>query len=166
MQQAVLMYNQEHNMLPEDWPIPANNYDSLKTFWDTRLAPYFKNVISTEKDDDGYLLVKFSDGTNMTMARRGVVDIEYDVNGDKAPNKSGRDIYRFLLNKGDFTAYGWTADIGEDGLFNEDDEGEKYTQDMNDRSNVLRLCKTSGSFCSQLLILDGWEYKNDYPYKI
>ena len=47
MQQAVLLYNQDHNMLPEDWPIPDDGYDSLKSFWDTRFAPYFSNVIST-----------------------------------------------------------------------------------------------------------------------
>ena len=168
MQQAVLLYNQQHNMLPEDWPMPENSYSSLKSFWDTRFAPYFKNVISTEEGTSGKLLIKFSDGSSMEMSKSGVVNIYYDLNGDNPPNQNGRDIYVFLLNKGVFTPYNWTLDIGEDkdDLYNEDEDGNKFTTDMNDRDNVLKLCKKAGSFCSQLLILDNWEYQNDYPYKI
>ena len=164
MQQAVLLYNQDHNMLPEDCPIPDDGYDSLKSFWDTRFAPYFSNVISIEKDNEDDPLIRLADGTSLKIRKGAVVDIIYDVNGDKAPNQDGKDRYWFLLNKGTFSAYGWTEDIGTVHVPDEDEE--PYTKDMNDRDNVLRLCKKSGSFCSQLLLLDGWEFKNDYPNKI
>lgn len=171
MNQAIIIYNQDKNMLPEDWIVPDE--DSLETFWNTHFAPYFKNIVytGTEKSDftsgKSGIVVKFGDGSSMSMVRGGAaVDILYDVNGDKAPNQWGRDIHKFILEKGNFSAYGWAADIGEGGLYDEDEDGNKFTTDMDDRDNVLRLCKRSGSYCSRLLQLDGWEFKDDYPYKI
>ena len=169
MSQAVVMYSSDHNMLPEDWAVPKSNPDAIEEYWQTHFAPYFKNEISTQKGKnlwtgwkDGFI-VKFSDGSYMTMGASGAVDILYDVNGDKAPNKWGRDIYIFLINKGEFTAYNWTYDISG---FEPPDGEEAYTKDLNDRKNVLRLCKYDPTFCSGLLLLDGWEFKDDYPYKI
>ena len=169
MSQAVVMYSSDHNMLPEDWAMPDNNSDSIEEFWQTHFAPYFKNVISVSKEKSSFtiardgLVVKFSDGSSMSMTKSGVVDILYDVNGDKAPNAWGKDRYIFLINKGNFTVYNWTYDISG---FEPPDGEEAYTKDLNDRKNVLRLCKYDPSFCSGLLLLDGWEFKDDYPYKI
>ena len=171
MNQAILLYNQEKNTLPQDWVTP--NEDTIETFWNTHFAPYFRNIVSTEKENNDFttgkngLVVKFGDSSSMAIIRGGAaVDIFYDVNGDSPPNQIGRDIHKFLLDKGNFSAYGWTADIGEGALFDEDEDGNKFTKDMNDRDNVLRLCKKSGSYCSRLLLLDGWEFKEDYPYRI
>ena len=37
---------------------------------------------------------------------------------------------------------------------------------VNNRSNALNQCKNKGRYCTQLLYLDNWEYKSDYPYKL
>ena len=172
MSQAVVMYNSDHNMLPEDWAMPDSSSESLLEFWNTHLEPYFKNVISVSVASKGHyllngrssgIIVKFSDGSAMSITKVGVIEILYDVNAGKAPNLWARDVYGFLLNKGSFSTYNWTYDIPN---LKPSDGGEAYTKDLNDRKNVLRLCKNTPSFCSQLLLLDGWEFKDDYPYKI
>ncbi len=169
MQQAVLMYNTQHNMLPEDWETPENNSEAIEEFWKSHFAPYFKGVINEEQAKNEFtnwrngIVINFNDGTKMSITRGGTIDIKFDVNGEKPPNISGRDRYIFLLNKGKFTPYTWTGDIKD---MTPDDGGDAYSTNLNDRSNVLRLCKHDSTFCSQLLLLDGWEYKDDYPRRI
>lgn len=170
MQQAILMYNTQHNMLAEDWEIPEkDNPEAIEEFWKSHFAPYFKGVINEEQARNEFtswrngIVINFNDGTKMSITRGGTIDIKFDVNGEKPPNTSGRDQYIFLLNKGEFTPYNWAGDIKD---MTPDDGGDAYSTNLNDRSNVLRLCKHDSTFCSQLLLLDGWEYKDDYPRRI
>lgn len=170
MQQAILMYNTQHNMLAEDWEIPEkDNPEAIEEFWKSHFAPYFKGVINEEQARNEFtswrngIVINFNDGTKMSITRGGTIDIKFDVNGEKPPNTSGRDQYIFLLNKGEFTPYNWAGDIKD---MTPDDGGDAYSTNFNDRSNVLRLCKHDSTFCSQLLLLDGWEYKDDYPRRI
>lgn len=170
MQQAILMYNTQHNMLAEDWEIPEkDNPEAIEEFWKSHFAPYFKGVINEEQARNEFtswrngIVINFNDGTKMSITRGGTIDIKFDVNGEKPPNTSGRDQYIFLLNKGEFTTYNWAGDIKD---MTPDDGGDAYSTNLNDRSNVLRLCKHDSTFCSQLLLLDGWEYKDDYPRRI
>lgn len=170
MQQAILMYNTQHNMLAEDWEIPEkDNPEAIEEFWKSHFAPYFKGVINEEQARNEFtswrngIVINFNDGTKMSITRGGTIDIKFDVNGEKPPNTSGRDQYIFLLNKGEFTPYNWAGDIED---MTPDDGGDAYSTNLNDRSNVLRLCKHDSTFCSQLLLLDGWEYKDDYPRRI
>ena len=166
MQQAILMYNNDNGEISGQWPEPANSTEAMQEFWQEHFAPYFQNVIKLETvtGSRNGIDVYFSDGSQLEMTRSGALDISYDVNGKKFPNKKGRDQYIFLLCKGNFSPYNWTSDIG---IVVKPPEGEdNYTKDMADRNNVLRLCKRDQTFCSQLLQIDGWEYKSDYPHRL
>ena len=79
----------------------------------------------------------------------------FDANGDKNPNIMCRDQLRFLLcptdsdywkNSGTFMPYQKTSDTTRAQLYNN--------------------CVNDALYCSALLMLDGWEYKDDYPYRL
>ena len=64
-----------------------------------------------------------------------------------------------MYRTGKFTPYQYNKDFGED--------NDKYNRDFNDRANVLDWCKNiDAAYCTQLLFLDNWEFKDDYPYKL
>jgi hypothetical protein len=93
------------------------------------------------------------------LYKGGCLDFFVDMNGDKAPNREGYDIFRFLQcpqdenNPAPFWCNGrhWCA----------------YTlTTTNTREKALELCKSSAMHCSALLEMDNWEIKSDYPYKV
>lgn len=167
MQQAIQMsgYNNESAIY---WQYPNNNIDEMENFWQTYFAPYFKSVIKTERKPSSSgrntFVVYFQDGSSVDFNRGGVIDFHFDVNADKKPNAMGKDQFTFLLHisSGRFTPYGWQGDI--DNINEASKPDIPFTTNMNDRDNVKRLCKRDVTFCSQLLWLDGWEFKEDYPY--
>lgn len=169
MQQAIIMYNNDSGEIPGEWESPENSSEALEQYWNQHFAPYFQNVIRQEKARNEYtiwrngFIVYFGDGTKLGMTKGGTIDLKYDVNGDKLPNIQGRDQYVFLLQNGNFSPYNWIKDID---TFEPPEGEDNYTTAMNDRNNLVRLCKRSSAFCSQLLLLDGWEYRSDYPYRL
>ena len=169
MQQAILMYNNESGEISGEWEQPDATQDLLEEYWNSHFTPYFQNIININKETSqitGYtpgLVIKFTDGTSLSLTKHGLIDIKYDVNGDKLPNIRGRDQFNFILDKGKLSAYTATDPIGD----TKPPEGETdFTTNLNDRNNVLRLCKAQGLYCSQLLFLDGWEFKKDYPQRL
>ncbi len=82
-----------------------------------------------------------------------------DINGAKKPNKFGRDL---------FVIY-----VGEKGIFgHHKDDSQSYpvqkTRDelLNGPSSENYQCNKQGRgiWCSQLIMTDGWEIKDDYPW--
>lgn len=41
-----------------------------------------------------------------------------------------------------------------------------YKRKNESRDEVLNRCKSTGYDCSGLLEIDGWQFKDDYPYHI
>lgn len=86
-----------------------------------------------------------------------------DINGYKKPNRFGRDLFVFVISQ----EYGFVP------------YGYKYTCDMNngydtfDREQIKSAWRygcskqageTNGAFCSALIMTDGWEIRDDYPW--
>ena len=140
---------------------------SSKDFFNTYLAPYLKVSSITEGNykfgNESYdLAITFDDGTKMyskSPKQSAGVAYTYDVNGDKGPNEFGRDLYYFSM--------------GCDSIFK---CGEKSFSpilvwvDIYDRDAIHDYCNTysgdRGKACAALLEIDGWEYKDDYPFKL
>lgn len=138
-------------------------------FLNMYILPYLKvTKVNDEhiKNDDGalaeYNLVRlyFNDGSTVYIKNGSCLDMYYDVNSDKGPDKLGYDRYTFamclkpdiswLKNKIPFGAWGY---------------GDNTDMTIyNDRDHQLNGCKNSGS-CARLLQIDGFEYKDDYPIK-
>lgn len=171
MQQARIMYNADNGTTDSDWDFPRYNTSSdMIDYWNKYFAPYFTNVLNAEyKTSNGLsgLFVYFTDGSSLRMRTQGAIDFEFDVNNEKRPpNERGKDRYAFTIQREDnkFTPYGWIGNIETEN--NANPEEPPLSTNLNDRSNVQKLCKRNGIYCSQLLYLDGWEYKNDYPHKL
>ena len=82
----------------------------------------------------------------------------FDVNGKNRPNQVGIDRFYFYIAA-------WRPELY---LSNKNTIwGTYYTPlGRNDRARVLSNCKNSALYCTRLIEMDGWEFKDDYPYKL
>lgn len=69
--------------------------------------------------------------------------IIFDLNGGKAPNTYGKDIFRF----------------------NRNEKGIIYPEGYQSSKNTINSnCKSSGEYCAAKIIQDGWKIEKDYPW--
>ena len=181
---------------PSEWGLGAysnteatveNLKEILESFSRVYMVPYLAKIQSNEfgsMQDIGYkkikcngtscyegannryltakgLILVLNDGTTLrvTMDTRNLgtsedrddrwmfITIFADINGLSGPNETGKDIFAFIVHPS-----------GKLGFYNLDTE---YT-----RNQKLNLCKSSGIRCGDLIMTDGWEIKDDYPYKL
>ena len=140
-----------------------------KEFFMKYLAPYIKyNKITDGKstvDEDGnpsgeYTKVYFADGSTASIFVGSCYDIIFDSNGERKPNETGRDIFRFVVCNG---SYNEAITCGG----NTKKTFCPYVWRNEPRDVRLRRCKEeSAAYCSGLLFLDNWEFKDDYPIKL
>ena len=97
----------------------------------------------------GEFSIYLSDGTIMGLSGGDSSLILFDVNGEKGPNKDGRDIFEFDTKS------------SSDGSF-------KVCNYQHTRDELISSCssQTDAISCTCLLMNDGWEFKNDYPLKL
>ncbi len=95
--------------------------------------------------------------------------IVYDVNGEKGPNTYGRDLFYFYILTGVESYYqmNYMSHVNTvcfSRLLNAD--GSEYYSYS--RSELINRCKNQQQCagCSKLLENDGWEFKDDYPYRL
>ena len=75
------------------------------------------------------------------------VEIDIDTNGYKGPNTWGKDIFRFVM--GNTTSYRLLG----------------ASADNHTRSVMLRQCINESVYgCAGVIMADGWEIKDDYPW--
>lgn len=83
-----------------------------------------------------------------------------DLNGFRKPNMYGRDIFAFSASAGGKMVpygvgdvHGGTTHIG-------------YNRDELANGSDYRACNKSkgGAFCAALIVMDGWQIKDDYPW--
>ncbi|MBP3924716.1 type II secretion system protein, partial [bacterium] len=178
MNQAILL-SEVNNGSPSDWnkvytiKDDDGNYDTnangehTYNFFMKYLAPYIKYTKieqgKIETDEDGNTkgsstTVYFADGSTAWLFNGDCIDFNFDVNGKSKPNQSGRDIFVFpLCSNPGFASY----HCGSSNRVFCSYHGETTT-----RTNILNACKANAGWCSGLLMHDGWEFKEDYPYKL
>lgn len=155
----------------ETWEYPKrHDIEDTEFWWNSYFKPYFKTIIKTGECEIYSIPcfeVYFQDGSLVKiLSNTAAIEFIFDVNGNSSPNTEAYDMFRFLLTRhdGKFLPFAWTADIGD--LNNKHDPDTAFTTNMYDRNNVINICKKEKHFCVQLLFLDNWEFKDDYPYKI
>src|SRR5574344_2331581 len=161
----------------ETWNMPNTNTaeDSLN-FVNTYIVPFLKIAQNCETKTTGICEFKYqdlnsstqtslgdryarfylADGTLVALASvyesggRRYGDTLIDINGQAKPNIVGKDIFcfRYELNNGKFfpTDYGWSR---------------------NDALNhQIWGCNrnASGTYCSNVIMKDGWKISDDYPW--
>jgi len=144
----------------KDWKIwmDANfaetGLEATKTFSDKYLLPYL-SYSKVDYDKNGWdVTVYFNDGLLLNIAKMTCLDFRIDLNGDKKPNARGRDNYYFLYCSQNHSSFALRERF------------IPYQNGYYSRETALNLCKNSPQYCSALLSIDGWEYKDDYPHRL
>ncbi|MBP3924760.1 pilin, partial [bacterium] len=178
MSQAILLseaangspyeWNKDHTIYDEKGIYDYNaNGESTSNFFMKYLAPYIKYTKieqgKSEIDEDGNQKVSsttvyFADGSTAWIWNGSCIDMGFDVNGKSRPNQGGRDVFRFLICP---EAYERLGHCGNTLRYFCDYRGWPYTDT---RETLLNRCKTNAAWCTGILMHDGWEFKDDYPY--
>ena len=137
------------------------NADLNVVFLKKYILPYMKYVSEGKKNWSSgkkYETVVLADGSEFSLHNGSCIDIVYDINGlAKAPNQEGADRFRFVM------------------CFDEGNRNYHFKNKKRffgpywhyySRETALSGCKSAPGFCSALLEYDGWEFKEDYPYKL
>jgi hypothetical protein len=88
------------------------------------------------------------------------VHIQIDINGQKKPNKYGRDIFFFKY----YIYHGWDSSTYSGKLL------PYYYNDTRDlltgKTGITDSCswEGSGAVCAALIMKDGWTMADDYPW--
>ena len=166
--QNVIQLSAVDNGSPSTWDYPTtNNKEDWERFYNEYFASYFRGVTPTFSNGIYPLTLQFPDGSALACRQGGVlIDCRYNVVGDTKFSNHNTQTFDFELSQnGNFHPYTWVewSDYYKDLV----PEGEApINTDLSKRENVLRGCKLIGFWCTYLLYLDGWEFKDDYPYKL
>ena len=185
MQQALLMAQKDYGE-PKYWTKPLFNFSQDEdgnpvydengniqydkdagakdtiAFLNTYILPYIKYAKVVEKDPNflDYVALYFNDGSVAAIANGACLDVHYDTNGKNNPNIRAIDRFYFMLCLPPYNLQylGKTNQYWGTYLI--------PVASRNNRTQALNLCKTSPVTCTRLIELDGWKFKDDYPYKL
>lgn len=163
--QAILLA--ENDFGPHaDWKKGANHTSEASLdFLNTYIKPYIKHFSIEEglsPENVPGALMKLPDGSTLYVDIGACYQVYFDYNGDKKPNKRGRDIFPFILCRTEDdcaikpvfrSAYCQTKEIFE----------RDYPRT---RDQKIEFCKINQQNCTILLENDNWEFKDDYPIKL
>ena len=160
----------------EYWDYPDGfDIEENKAFVNRYITPYYKGVTMLQDGSvPGWTTISPT-GINFISSNGTIFSgkpnnskaffVLVDINGFKRPNKMGTDIFYFATSTGKLMPDGW-----EDGLTREmilngySHNGQTYTcktaRSENDDATML-----ARHACTSLLMIDGWEFKKDYPWK-
>lgn len=108
-----------------------------------------------------YYKIQLSDGTFIAYEKQNNqhVHIDIDLNGTKAPNTFGKDIFIMTLTAKDFKDSYHNISKAGIYMFGHGLTAEQIT------SNTLGCSKkSSGLMCGEKILMDGWEIRKDYPW--
>lgn len=103
-----------------------------------------------------------SDGTMLAIIKQDNTHIHFDVdlNGKKAPNTLGKDIFMFTATSRAFDDAYTIAE--KPGLYM---YGHGMTRTELKNKNEMSCSKIrTGGMCGALILMDGWQIKSDYPW--
>lgn len=159
--QALISAESDYGMR-EDWVIgEMNNSDTAFEFLNTYIKPYIKSFEIEKRVllNKNMATLRFVDGSQMSVKIGTCYDIYYDINGEKAPNELGRDIYAFILcrksgecnvNSNQVRPYYCPANAN------------KYPT----HQEIIDNCINEGVYCTLLLQENQYEFPKDYPKRL
>lgn len=160
MMQAYNYAEFEQGVSSDNWEFndfSMSNIERAEVYYNTFFNNKYFNVLSVKRgtypsDSRKALEVTFADGSILYLWAGSAMDIIYDVNGKKGPNKAGSDFFKFMhFPKRRLQPY-----VIEGGS----------VDSINTREKALGICKRFSTECVPLLMYDNWEFKKDYPYKL
>lgn len=134
------------------WTRPTKGIDTFKEY----LAPYM-NIVKIEDENSSTPIIYFEDGSFFKLHDGNCLDLEFDINGNKQPNISGRDRFYFPMCFTESSREIWHG--------NKDKFFGTYEGFASNRTEAYSLCLSQPLYCSRLLQIDNWEIKKDFPQK-
>ncbi len=127
--------------------------------WNTTY--YYMNGSRRDYDDSVFVRFYLSDGTSYTLSyvlneTVNRYQVWVDINGDKKPNKIGRDIFLYYYNIIN------TPDLA--GKFIPEGYGNERSY-MLEEGNYKCHKNSDGCRCAVVIMKDGWQIKDDYPWQ-
>lgn len=159
--QALISAESDYGMR-EDWVIgEMNNSDTAFEFLNTYIKPYIKSFEIEKRVllNKNMATLRFVDGSQMSVKIGTCYDIYYDINGEKAPNELGRDIYAFILCRKSGTC---NVNSNQIRPYYCVTGGTKYPT----HEEIIDNCKNQGVYCTILLQENQYEYPKDYPRRL
>ncbi len=157
-------------------PQSSSTFEINIDFCNKYLKPYFTSLklISKGSEDSQWMTGVSVTGVNFVTNNGTIISITtvsnsiyalIDINGYKKPNKMGNDIFYFNTRTGKFMPSGWKKDLTREEIF------QGYTGE-NGLTFSCKKSKTNNDddytdyrhACTSLLMIDGWEFKEDYPW--
>lgn len=148
---------------------PASK-ESNKEFAEKYILPYLKNYTECpDKDSKCYVGISKLDvgyrlNNGISLGLGGALDQKVDflypvvfgTGGGK--EKQGKNKFYFVINNKGLYPVAWKDNLTREEIFN----GYEYLE-ANTTKTTAACNKTKCNACGVLLMLDGWEFKDDYP---
>ena len=122
-------------------------------------------------------VISVADGTNFVVSRCYWLDngrvVLIDINGDKQPNTLGKDVFSFAIQPGvKVSPFGYgtfglagAPDIGDGAELSGAQYFGKYDRDVLLGGDTYACSNGNrGFWCAALILSDGWEIRDDYPW--
>ena len=162
------------------------NYSGNKQFFENYLSKYLNYVRTDELKSGNTYYDSLSDGLysgfeglnpqlfvvylgdgSLFFNDECPESLVYDVNGEKGPNRYGRDIFYFFFLAVNENPKLTIPHFNTDNfMFLVNSDGSIYPSYTREEKKENCKNKTQISSCTSLIEMDGWEFKEDYPYKL
>ncbi len=169
---AVRLTEIEVGIPVQEWIIDVNLKEKTNLVYEKLMATETKTIHNTKPLECENNVLHYSyllpDGMLMMMEYDEMDDfyVSVDVNGEKAPNECGRDIFTFVINASyyDFV----DSNTSTKTIVFYPDGGGSNNSSLT-REELIKRCGQSNTMnrtCTALLAEDGWEFKDDYPLRL
>lgn len=179
MNQAIKRAEVDYGEL-KNWDINPNSkttYEINLAFGNKYLEPYFKNLKALKEGNNNDLWDNngvSTTGANFITNNGTIISLSVhsnkiyaliDINGYKKPNKLGNDIFYFNTLTGKFMPSGWKKNLTREEILQgyTADDGKTFSCKKS-KINVDDDYTDYRHACTALLMIDGWEFKDDYPW--
>lgn len=175
MNQAVKMSEIDNGLITE-WTFPENNAESIKAFLNKYIAPYLKYT-KMESNETGQVYLYLSDGIIVQFHSPSVNQIHSNVffNGNINKSIAGKNRFLFLLsypNNDDANCihkrsiYGckYSGYMPYSYVGISVDNSKPIRDFIKDGSGSYGCNENAKATCGALIMHDGWQIKEDYPW--
>lgn len=180
LQQSILMSQNEYGDIA-DWDWSLNSYDFFMKYlaYNFTVLKNCGNKQGCWNTDGGFEIngnkyseapsfavgslaskISLVDGSYIALIKQdnNHIHIHTDVNGNKRPNIYGIDIFVMTLTGKSYSDYAHNIPVAGLYMF-----GHGLTR--NDVKSVGCAQNGTGFTCGELILMDSWDIKNDYPWK-
>ena len=142
----VLILSENENGVVNTWDMSLKPEDFVRKYF----GPYIKALrIDSADEDRNQGRIYFADGSTVSIKKGRCMDLTFDINGGRKPNKLGYDQFMFLAC--DKTITEWCSNKGWCTYYKPGMEQSRQAR--------LNQCKLIPNYCTGLLEYDNWEFK-------